>query len=181
VNDRDNFIRLLKKYPRQGLDELISFLDNNNFFDYPASIKYHGVDAGGLCKHSLNLHNLFFMILNRLNFDYDDKLLENIVYASLLHDICKLFYYKKINESYEYRKNKKTLKHGELSVAIVEKFIKLEEREKQLIKFHMGYYQCKEFMSEGEYKLSELCKAQNDKIIKLFHYCDDLSAQFLEK
>ena len=40
---------------REGADALLDYLENrSDFFTAPASARYHGAYAGGLCQHSLN-------------------------------------------------------------------------------------------------------------------------------
>lgn len=41
---------------RDGLDELLKWLDEADFFTAPASTRYHGAYAGGLAQHSLDVY-----------------------------------------------------------------------------------------------------------------------------
>lgn len=41
---------------REGLDDLLDWLCKADFFEAPASTKYHGAYAGGLCQHSLDVY-----------------------------------------------------------------------------------------------------------------------------
>ena len=170
----------------EDVSKLLEFLDRNNFYIFPASLKYHGINKGDLCKHSLNVYNTFKKLLINLKFDEvlnDINLYHQCCRAALLHDICKLFYYKydEYNNKFEYKKHDKNIGHGKLSVIILDKLgIQLTELEKKMITFHMGYYNCYEFTDKGEYKLSELCSAQNNIYVKLLHFADDISAQCLE-
>ena len=41
-----------------GADALLDYLENkSDFFTAPASARYHGAYAGGLCDHSLNVYH----------------------------------------------------------------------------------------------------------------------------
>ena len=40
---------------REGLDRLLDWLDKSDFFQAPASTRFHGAYAGGLCEHSLDV------------------------------------------------------------------------------------------------------------------------------
>ena len=53
---KDAIINLLKSVERDGIEELISYLESSDFFEAPASTKYHLAEAGGLAKHSLNVY-----------------------------------------------------------------------------------------------------------------------------
>ena len=48
------FLELCKKINREGMDDLIKWLESSDFFVAPASTRFHGSYAGGLCEHSLN-------------------------------------------------------------------------------------------------------------------------------
>ena len=40
---------------REGADALLDYLENkSDFFTAPASARFHGAYAGGLCEHSIN-------------------------------------------------------------------------------------------------------------------------------
>lgn len=53
------FLDLVNSIEREGMkkEELINKLINSDFFFAPASTRYHGAYAGGLCEHSLNVYN----------------------------------------------------------------------------------------------------------------------------
>ena len=60
---KNSIINELVKVQREGMPELIKFLETSDFFRAPASSKHHGVFPGGLAKHSLNV----FMLLKEKN------------------------------------------------------------------------------------------------------------------
>ena len=55
-NLKNNFIDLLKSTKREGIDNLISFIEKTDFFRAPASTRFHGSYKGGLLVHSLNVY-----------------------------------------------------------------------------------------------------------------------------
>ena len=55
---KDEFIELLKKTNREGIDKLIAWLEKTDFYKAPASTRFHGCHEGGLLEHSLNVYNL---------------------------------------------------------------------------------------------------------------------------
>ena len=43
---------------REGLEDLLSWLQKSDFFSAPASTKFHGAYEGGLCEHSLDVYRM---------------------------------------------------------------------------------------------------------------------------
>ena len=152
---KEKFIELLKSTNRQGIEELISFLEKTDFFTAPASTRFHGSFEGGLVEHSLKVYEILdYKVKNNvLNLEVPD---DTIKIVSLLHDICKLNFYK-----VDYRNAKNALGewekvpyytiddqipygHGEKSVMMITEYIKLSPEEKYAIRWHMGYTEPKE-------------------------------------
>lgn len=152
---KEKFIELLKSTNRQGIEELISFLEKTDFFTAPASTRFHGSFEGGLVEHSLKVYEILdYKVKNNvLNLEVPD---DTIKIVSLLHDICKLNFYK-----VDYRNAKNALGewekvpyytiddtipygHGEKSVMMISEYIKLTPEEKYSIRWHMGYTEPKE-------------------------------------
>lgn len=103
-SNKQEFITLLRSTGREGVDDLIQFLDEgrNHFFTAPASTRFHGNYDGGLVEHSLNVcHaglNLREMIIN-MKPDLEPKLhKDSVIIACLLHDICKADVYKPVTK-----------------------------------------------------------------------------------
>jgi 23S rRNA maturation-related 3'-5' exoribonuclease YhaM len=160
--NKEKIIKLLKSTKKEGIENLINYLEKNNFFISKASFSYHGNYEGGLAEHCLSIYNLYnklYSNLFKLNFE---EIKNEIIIASFLHDLCKLDYGLSGG-------------HASRSLKIIGDFIILNPLEENLIKYHMGMYKL-----DKEYSYSELEYAFNDKRIKLFYFCDDLSAQFLE-
>ena len=55
---KEEFISLLEKIEREGMDKLIEFLKHSDFFEAPASTKFHGCYAGGLLEHSMKVYEI---------------------------------------------------------------------------------------------------------------------------
>ena len=62
-NLKNQFIELLKSTKREGIEDLIKFLEKSDFFTAPSSTRFHGAYKGGLLVHSLNVYNEFIMDL----------------------------------------------------------------------------------------------------------------------
>ena len=50
---KEEFLNLLRSVKREGIDDLIRFIENTDFFTAPASTRFHGDYAGGLVEHSM--------------------------------------------------------------------------------------------------------------------------------
>lgn len=48
---KEEFLNLLRSVKREGIDDLIRFIENTDFFTAPASTRFHGDHAGGLVEH----------------------------------------------------------------------------------------------------------------------------------
>ncbi|MCI5668804.1 MAG: hydrolase [Oscillospiraceae bacterium] len=140
-NLSDDFVKLLRFTGRDGIEELIRYLqEETDFFTAPASTKYHGAFEGGLLKHSMNVLDC----LDEAGYDY-----KTVIVVALLHDICKANCYGKetrnVKENgawvekqvYTYQDDL-PLGHGEKSLYIISKYIKLTDEEAAAIRWHMG-------------------------------------------
>ena len=179
MNREKSFIKILKGIDREGIDDLINYLYEKDFFNMPASTKYHGNYEGGLLDHSIN-------VFNRINNSYPIiEKRDTLAIVSLLHDVCKAGLYRKISvkgiEGYVWNK-KHPRGHGSLSVDIIKRFIEITEEEEYAIRYHMGVYSAKEFSDFGEYTLKEYVKAtEKYPLVKLLHWSDDYCSTFIEK
>ena len=152
---KEEFLKLLKTVQREGIDELINFLEKSDFFTAPASTRFHGNHEGGLVEHSLKVYEILkHKVENNIKgITIPD---ESIIIIALLHDICKTNFYK-----IDYRNAKNSLGvwekvpyytiddtipygHGEKSVMMITEYIKLTPEEKYSIRWHMGYTEPKE-------------------------------------
>lgn len=55
--NKAEFLNLLRSTNRDGIENLIEWLESTDFFTAPASTKYHGAYPGGLLQHSINVYN----------------------------------------------------------------------------------------------------------------------------
>lgn len=187
-NLKNTFIGLLRDTKREGIEDLISFLEKSDFFTAPSSTRFHGAFKGGLLVHSLNVYNKFMELKNSNIFplaDIEDE--TSYVICPLLHDICKTYFYVEDTRNV---KNKETGKweqvsyytiddkipygHGEKSVMMIEQYIKLKPYERMAIRFHMGFSEPKE--------LWNALGAAYDKypFAMMLHFADMLAVHVLE-
>lgn len=153
---------------REGSDKLLKWLENSDFFTAPASSKFHNAVAGGLCDHSLNVYRRA-LELYELEQAKNSKIFanitkENIAIAALLHDICKVDFYKvsfrnvKIDGAWEqvpYYTVEDSLPygHGEKSVYIISGFMRLTRDEAMAINWHMGGFDKR--VAGGDFSISQ--------------------------
>ncbi len=157
MTDKERFIEIYtSKIKREGADKLLEFLLSpaSDFFDCPASARYHGAYKGGLCAHSLNVYDCLTAYLERervkdtYGLSYSD---ETVAIAALLHDLCKVNCYKVSSRNvkdengvwhavpyYEFE-DKLPYGHGEKSVYIISGYMKLTRDEAFAIRYHMGF------------------------------------------
>ena len=151
---KERFIEIYNQnITREGSDKLLDFLLNgSDFFTAPASTRYHGAHEGGLVEHSLNVYDCLKDMMERLNERYGIEYPEeSIAIAGLLHDICKVNFYKTSYrnvkdetgrwQSVPYYTIEDTLPygHGEKSAYIVSAYIRLTRDEAFAIRYHMGF------------------------------------------
>jgi len=144
---RTQIIQLLKSTEREGMDNLIEFMDQNGFFTAPASSKFHCCYPGGLAQHSMNVYNV---LKNNVDMYHVDVGSDSVIICSLLHDICKIKDYKMVkknrkidgkwNEVMEQERQYDFFPagHGSKSVIMIQKFIALDSNEILAIYWHMG-------------------------------------------
>ena len=50
---KEEFIELLRSTKREGIENLLNFLEKSDFYTAPASTRFHGNYEGGLLEHSM--------------------------------------------------------------------------------------------------------------------------------
>ena len=140
---------------RDGADALMDYLQNkSDFFTCPASAKFHGAYAGGLCEHSVNVYRCLADYLARprvqelYGLEYSQ---ESIAVVALLHDLCKIGCYKAGSRNVKgpdgkwqavptfFYEDPLPYGHGEKSVYIITGFMRLTREEAMAIRWHMGF------------------------------------------
>lgn len=147
------FEELLGTVQRDGMDKLIDFIRNSDFYKAPASTKYHSSHEGGLLEHSLNVYHC---LAEKRSSPVWGKVFENvsdesIILVSLLHDLCKTYFYttemrnkkddngKWIQVPFYTVNDIYPLGHGSHSVIFAQMFVKLTMDEIMAINWHMGW------------------------------------------
>lgn len=153
---KEKFIELLRSVNREGIQNVIDFIDKTDFYTAPASTRFHGAYEGGLLEHSLKVYEILSKKVKDNNLDIDA---DTIKIVALLHDICKINFYK---TDYRNVKNQRgdwekvpyytvddtiPYGHGEKSVMMLTEYMKLTNEEKYAIRWHMGFTESKEAYS----------------------------------
>ena len=99
MSAKEEFIDLYTAHiRREGADALLDYLENkSDFFTAPASARFHGAYAGGLCEHSVNVYHCLaeYLARERVQELYGlEYPAESVAVAALLHDLCKIGCYK---------------------------------------------------------------------------------------
>lgn len=147
---RDEFIALYTaNIARDGAQKLLAWLDTTDFYTAPASTKFHCACTSGLVMHSVNVYK----VLRERYFTEGDSE-ESYAICALLHDVCKSQYYKtstrnvKNEETGQWEKKPFYMVedafpfgHGEKSVYLIERFMRLKPAEAMAIRWHMGGFE----------------------------------------
>ena len=133
--------------PRAGSQELLSWLEKTDFFTAPASTKYHCACPGGLVQHSVSVYE----VLMEKHFTEGEDNPESFALCALLHDLCKAQFYKTSTRNVKNEQTGQWEKaefymiedsfpygHGEKSVFLIERFVRLSPAEATAIRWHMG-------------------------------------------
>ena len=135
-----------REVTRPGADKLLDWLATTDFFKAPASTRFHGACEEGLVMHSLNVYHA---LMDRFFEEGDNS--ESMAICGLLHDLCKANYYKTGSRNVKNEATGQWEKvpvflvedqfpygHGEKSVYLIERFIRLKPAEAVAIRWHMG-------------------------------------------
>lgn len=185
--NKEEFLNIAREnIKREGLENLINWLVTTDFFEAPASSKFHLAEAGGLCKHSINVYK---RMLNLAIAEYGEENVnrETIAICGLFHDICKCCFYKT-----EYRNVKENGEwvqkpyyavddmlpygHGEKSVYIINGYMRLTREEALAINWHMGGFDKR--VIGGDFEFS---KAYYKYPICVLMHMADVMATYLDE
>lgn len=145
---KDEFIKIYtENISRKGSAELLEWIKKTDFFTAPASTKYHCACENGLVMHSVSVYNTMI----EKHFDEENDNPESFAICALLHDLCKAQFYKvstrnvKNDETGQWEKvpyyaieDTFPYGHGEKSVFLIERFMRLKLDEAMAIRWHMG-------------------------------------------
>lgn len=175
----ETFKDLLKSTNREGIDTLLSWLDQSDFKFAPASTQYHNNIRGGLLAHSLDVYYHMHDFDNLIKFfDIPE---ESLIITALLHDICKVNCYKTdyrntkdangnwIKVPYYTWEEQEPLGHGDKSIMLMYEYaVKPTKIERAMIRNHMGFSN-----DEDARRVSHLFSKCPQALV--LHYADELA------
>lgn len=190
---RDKIIELLRSTGREGIENLITYMDEAEFFTAPCSTQHHLCKVGGLAEHSHNVFCCGTQLKDSLNFQCAEwlKMLEKDILSdswtivSLLHDLGKAAYHGKDNytpnylksgvlsdkKPYETNPDRLYIPHEIVSLLIAKRFIELTEEEEFAIMYHNGLYVPSGRDLQGKERPLQM----------LLHFADMWCSRFIEK
>lgn len=162
--NREEIISLLQSTQREGIENILRYLDESGFYEAPSSISRHHNWQGGLAEHCLGVYK----IASKLN---DGLPHDSIIIAGILHDICKAskLYYDA--EGIIHHRHTHIKGHGWRSVKLLELCgLSLTEDERVAIRWHMGGHHA------SPEKCDEVALARQNPLWKIIHKADKLDA-----
>jgi hypothetical protein len=157
-NKIEFFEGVLKSTLRPGMNGILETLRKTDFYKAPSSANKHCNYVGGLLDHSILVFSLAMRereVLIEMNPELEKDLKEDsVAIATLLHDVCKIAFYKTAKkfkkdaegrwvtyEGYEID-DRFPIGHGEKSVIMLLKWgLDLSPEEMLAIRFHMGMWE----------------------------------------
>ena len=145
---REEFEQIYRAHiARPGAAELLEWLGQTDFFRAPASTRFHGACENGLVMHSVNVYR----VMRERYFEPEQDSEESFAICGLLHDLCKAEFYKTATRNVKNEatgawekqpfyqvEDKFPFGHGEKSVFLIERFLRLKTSEAIAIRWHMG-------------------------------------------
>lgn len=177
---------LLRDTKREGIEDLIAYMDQIGFYKAPASTRFHGSYEGALAIHSYNVYLNARVIADSLtDSNWVNDHMDSIVICSILHDLGKCGQFgkplytenilKNGNQSeaqpYKHNPDLMDLPHEITSVIEIQKFIKLTEEEQRAIAWHNGLYGIFKYEIQGK----------EDELYMIIHWADMWASRITEK
>ena len=127
---RAEFRAVLADVNRDGIAQVLDYLDECGFYYRPSSADRHHNYPGGLAEHCLGVYRKMLL------YGLGDSFNESIKIVGLFHDLCKcdMFYFNG-REIFSHKRHG----HGSRSVRILRRFgVRLSGAEYRAIRYHMG-------------------------------------------
>ena len=193
---KEEFIALRKECIRDGMDDVIADLEENGFFEAPASAGHHLNVKGGLVLHSLNTCKAALAVwegMQKVEPTLHNQVpRESVIIASLLHDVCKQDMYvptmkrRKTNlgtfedvPGYNVTMKNFPMGHGEKSlVLLLCSGLELTDAEMLAIRWHMGPWgvNMNSFEEQRNYDAAHTLYP----LVMIVHTADCLAASIME-
>lgn len=186
LDNKQFVVESLMKTKREGMEDLIAYMEDCGFFSAPCSGGYHLACEFGLVHHTRHVMELAEKIgVSLLGGAEYNKIHDSVVIAAALHDLGKMGQFEKPNYIPNTLKGDKSsatkpfktnpdllyVDHEIRSVAIASMFIDLTEEEQFAILYHNGMY--------GPLKYS--LQGKETPLYMLIHWADMWATKVLEK
>lgn len=199
--NKERFVGYCKEYAgeREGLDRLLAYLEETDFYQAPSSTNYHLNEPGGLCKHSINVFETAKALYEHAieprraasEAAFSEPVpMESIAVATLFHDLCKVKMYRTAERwkkdehgrwqsylGYEVH-DEFPFGHGEKSCFVLERFLRLKGCELLAIRWHMGLFDASEQGASGRFSLR--AAMESEPLVTIVQAADLLAANCLE-
>lgn len=191
MDGKEEFLQIYDEaIRREGADKLRAYLLRSDFFETPASIRYHSNCAGGLCAHSVNVYRRLLRLLQEERaaaYESESALRETAAVCGLLHDACKIDFYRPdfrnvkedgvwVRKPCYVRDEAYPFGHGEKSVFLIGRFLRLTAEEAIAIDWHMGGFDAR--ARGGDHSVSE---AFGKYPLAVLLHVADLEATYLDE
>ena len=186
MNNIDFLRESLMKTKREGMVDLLDYMNKIGFLTAPCSGGYHLCKEGGLLEHTVNVMKVAEKIgVTLLGGEEYNKFHDSVVIAAALHDLGKCGQFGKPeylsnilasgkqSDSKPFQKNKELLNvpHEIRSVAIAQMFIDLTEEEQHAILMHNGLYGPLKYEIQGN----------ETPLYMIIHWADMWASRVVEK
>ena len=195
--NKEEFLELLRSTKRDGIEDVITDLEELGFFTAPASAGHHLNVEGGLVLHSITTCKAALAIWEGMK-PLEPSLAtevkrDSIIIASLLHDVCKSDIYKRSVkkrknalgqwedcEGYKVSYKDFPMGHGEKSVILLLcSGLDLSDDEMLAIRWHMGAWGINMNSYEDE-RCYDTARALYP-LVSIIQTADGLAAAILER
>ena len=176
----------LIKTKREGIAELLDYMNEIGFLRAPASTQFHGAYGGALAEHSVNVLNLAEKLgVAWLGGAKYNEIQNSVIICSLLHDLGKCGQFGKPNyidnvlasgkqsptKPFKCNPDLLNVPHEIRSIAIATMFIDLTEEEQHAILYHNGLYGPLKYEIQGN----------ETPLYMIIHFADMWASRVIEK
>ena len=161
-------------------DNLINWIRSTDFYNAPASTRFHECYTHGLLVHTLNVYNNICDLWKLNKFHNVDIYSASLV--ALVHDWCKIGLYEVYQKNVKedgvwkqvdaFKRNSPSypLGHGETSMFLADRFCKLTPEEATAIRWHMGKWYCHDALDNDLQTANETFP-----LVHMLQFADQLS------
>ena len=148
--NKQEITNLLRSTGREGIERVITYLNESGFFYVPSSVNRHHNWKGGLAQHSLGVYRQAIKINTNLP-------KESVIISALLHDLCKAHALYFDAKGHIRRRQTHIKGHGSRSVKLLQILnFHLTEDEYLAIRWHMRSRHHSQGETEGSIKARTL-------------------------